>query len=36
VIEAFESPGQALRVGEILTAQKAIYAAFDIPVPSDV
>ncbi|MET1248344.1 hypothetical protein ABWW58_06090 [Sporolactobacillus sp. STCC-11] len=36
VIEAFESPGQALRVGEILTAQKAIYTALDIPMPSDV
>nr|WP_010632517.1 hypothetical protein [Sporolactobacillus vineae] len=27
VIESFESPGHALRVGEILNAQKAIYAA---------
>lgn len=36
VIEAFESPGHALRVGEILNAQKAIYAALDIPLPSDV
>ncbi len=36
VIESFESPGHALRVGEILNAQKAIYAALDIPLPSDV
>jgi transposase len=36
VIEAFESPGYALRVGEILTAQKKIYEALDVPLPSDV
>ncbi|UAK16754.1 IS1634 family transposase [Sporolactobacillus terrae] len=36
VIEAFESPGQALKVGEILTAQKKIYEALGVPLPSDV
>ncbi|WP_353949135.1 IS1634 family transposase [Sporolactobacillus sp. Y61] len=36
VIEAFESPGSALRVGEILNDQKYIYKALDIPLPSDV
>lgn len=34
VIECFEHPGHGLRVGEVLTRQKAIYEALEITPPS--
>ena len=33
VIECFEEPGHAVRVGEILEKQKELYAAMDIRPP---
>ena len=34
VIECFEDPGYALRVGEILNKQKEIYEALNVPIPT--
>ena len=34
VIECFEDPGYALRIGEVLTKQQEIYEALNIPVPT--
>lgn len=34
VIECFENPGYALRVGEILNKQKEIYEALNVPIPT--
>ncbi|NLB53848.1 MAG: transposase [Syntrophomonadaceae bacterium] len=34
VIECFEAPGHNLRLGEILKAQRAIYEALDVALPT--
>lgn len=34
VIECFEAPGHTLRLGEILKAQRAIYEALDVALPT--
>jgi len=36
VIECFETPGQRMRVGEILEKQKDIYCLLDVDPPSSL
>ena len=36
VIECFETPGQRMRVGEILEKQKDIYRCLDVDPPSSL
>ena len=36
VIECFEEPGRAARVGEILEKQKELYVAMDIRPPTSL
>lgn len=36
VIECFESPGQKLRIGEVLSKQKEIYENLDVTPPTSL